>query len=101
MGFAIDELMLKETFREWARVGNGSYFDATNADELSESIQKAIEVPYEVLNSNGDVVATGVLNGAPVSVPAGTYTVNVSVSPARTIDNVVIDPETEKEITLE
>ena len=27
VGFAIDELMLKETFREWARVGNGSYFD--------------------------------------------------------------------------
>ena len=101
VGFAIDELMLKETFREWARVGNGSYFDATNADELSRSIQKAIEVPYEVMDSNGEAVATGVINGEPVSVPAGTYSVKVQVSPARTIDDVVIEPEIEKEISLE
>ena len=82
VGFAIDELMLKETFREWARVGNGSYFDASDEEELAASIQNAIDVPYEVLNQEGDVVATGVLNGEPVSIPAGTYNVNVMLSPS-------------------
>jgi len=101
VGFAIDELMLKETFREWAQAGNGSYFDATNAEELADSIQKAIEVPYEVLDSEDGVVATGVINGGGVSVPAGTYTVRVMVSPPRTIDDVVIEPEAEKEISLD
>jgi hypothetical protein len=101
VGFAINELMLKETFREWAQVGNGSYFDATNAEELVESILQAIEVPYEVLNQEGDVVATGVLNGDPVSVPTGTYNVNVLLSPAQKIEGVVIEPEQEKVYTLE
>jgi len=101
VGFAIDELMLKETFREWARVGNGSYFDAADADELADSIQKAIEIPYEVLNQEGDVVATGVLNGDPVSIPAGTYNINVFLSPVQNIEGVVIEPELEKVYTLE
>lgn len=101
VGFAIDELILKETFREWARVGNGSYFDAADADELAESIQKAIEIPYEVLNQEGDVVATGVLNGKPVSIPAGTYNVNVFLSPVQKIEGVVVEPELEKVYTLE
>jgi hypothetical protein len=101
VGFAIDELMLKETFREWARVGNGSYFDAADADELADSIQKAIEIPYEVLNQEGDVVATGVLNGDPVSIPAGTYNINVFLSPVQNINGVMIEPELEKVYTLE
>lgn len=53
VGFAIDEVMLKETFREWARVGNGSYFDAKNADELGRSISEAIEIPFEVIGKDG------------------------------------------------
>ncbi len=101
VGFAIDELMLKETFREWAQVGNGSYFDASDEEELAASIQKAIEVPYEVLDQEGDVVATGVLNGEPVSIPAGTYNVNVMLSPVQKIQGVVIEPELEKVYTLE
>jgi len=101
VGFAIDELMLKDTFREWARVGNGSYFDAADADELAESIQKAIEIPYEVMNQEGEVVATGVLNGNPVSIPAGTYNVNVMLNPVQKIQGVVIEPELEKVYTLE
>jgi len=101
VGFAIDELMLKETFRGWARAGNGSYFDAADADELADGIQKAIEIPYEVLNQEGDVVATGVLNGDPVSIPAGTYNINVFLSPVQKIEGVVIEPELEKVYTLE
>ena len=93
--------MLKETFREWARVGNGSYFDASDANELASSIQKAIEIPFEVLNYEGDVVATGVLNGEPVSIPAGTYNVNVFLNPVHKIEGVVIEPEIEKVYTLE
>ncbi|NJN52741.1 MAG: VWA domain-containing protein, partial [Gammaproteobacteria bacterium] len=31
VGFAIDEIGLKETFQSWAQAGNGAYFDAQNA----------------------------------------------------------------------
>lgn len=101
VGFAIDELALKETFREWANVGNGSYFDAGNAEELGKSIQKAIEIPFEVMNAENEVVATGVLNGDAVSVPAGNYSVKVLSGKTKTIENVAVEPEKEKVVNIE
>lgn len=101
VGFAIDELELKETFREWANVGNGSYFDASNAEELGKSIQKAIEIPFEVINSDSEVVATGVLNGDAVEVPPGSYSIKVLTGKASTISDVAVEPEKEKVVTFE
>ena len=46
VGFAIDELMLAETFADWARLGNGKYFDARNKDELAASLRETIAVPF-------------------------------------------------------
>ncbi len=101
VGFAIDELELKETFREWANVGNGSYFDAKNAEELGKSIQKAIEIPFEVINAENEVVATGALNGDAVEVPAGNYSIKVLSGKTTTISDVTIESEKEKVVTFE
>ena len=101
VGFAIDELMLKETFREWARVGNGSYFDANNADELGKSISKAIETPYEVIDPEGNVVATGVLNGEAVEVPPGTFDIKIISEETGKMSGIKIEPGEDKEIVFE
>ena len=37
VGLAIDELMLRETFQQWARIGHGQYLDAKNSQELLRS----------------------------------------------------------------
>lgn len=92
VGFAIDELMLQETFTEWARLGNGKYFNASDAEELAASLRESMDVPYSVINADGDVVATGTVNGPPISVNAGVYRV-VLPDAARTLDNVIVEIE--------
>jgi len=90
VGFAIDEFMLKETFREWARVGGGRYFDAQGADDLSQGITESLRLPFELLNAQGEVVAAGVVGGEAIEAPPGTYAVKVLSSPARTVSDVVV-----------
>jgi hypothetical protein len=75
VGFALDDEALKEQFEAWARLGNGQYIDATNAQELGAAITRAVQPLYNVIDSQGNVVATGQVGGAEVEVPAGTYTV--------------------------
>jgi hypothetical protein len=100
VGFAIDELMLQETFAEWARIGNGRYFNATDAEELAASLRETVEVPYAVLDSTEKVVATGTVNGAPVELDAGTYRVVTRTVPTRTLEAVTVTMERQTEATL-
>jgi hypothetical protein len=100
VGFAIDELMLQETFAEWARLGDGKYFNARNGGELVASLVESIEVPYAVVDARGTTVATGTVNGTPVELEPGTYRVVAQTSPPRTIDNVVVNIERETSATL-
>jgi hypothetical protein len=100
VGFAIDELMLQETFAEWAKLGNGKYFNAKDGKELAASLVESIEVPYAIVDARGTTVATGTVNGAPVAVEAGTYRVIAQTNPPRTIDNVVVAMERETSATL-
>jgi hypothetical protein len=72
VGFAIDELMLQETFAERARLGLGKYFNAKDGAELAASLAESIEVPYAVVDASRTTVATGTVNGAPVTVEAAT-----------------------------
>lgn len=40
-------------------------------------MEQALRVPFRVLNSAGEVVATGMVDGEPMTLPAGTYRVEV------------------------
>lgn len=100
VGFAIDEFMLKETFQKWARLGNGKYFDAANAEQLEKSIVEAVEVPYEVLDADKKIVASGVVNGEAVSLLPGEYTVRVLSSPQNSIESVVVEPKKRRTLTV-
>jgi len=98
VGFAIDELMLKETFAEWAGLGNGKYFNASDGAELAASLRESVEVPYSVLDAAGETVATGTVNGLPISVDAGTYRIVVS---GRQLGDVVVRMEEETRVDLD
>jgi hypothetical protein len=100
VGFAIDELMLQETFADWARLGNGKYFNAKDGSELAASLRESIEVPYAVVDARGATVATGTVNGASVAVEPGSYRVVAQTVPPRTLDNVVVTMENETTAAL-
>ncbi len=95
VGFAIDELMLRETFQEWARLGGGRYFDAQSADELKRSMKEAmdVKVPYEVIDPEENIVASGIVGGSPIKIRPGTYKVKVFANNEKTFDSVKIESE--------
>lgn len=89
VGFAIDELMLREDFQRWARLGNGRYFDARNGKQLAVAIRESLHIPYQVI-SNNEVIASGVANGSTINVPAGTHSVRLLSSPPRELGQITI-----------
>lgn len=90
VGFAVDEVVLKETFREWARLGNGAYFDAQDGEQLKNAMRATLRPTYQVL-ANAKVVATGTVNGDPIEVPLGNYTVRVLGTAATDIGDVLVE----------
>jgi von Willebrand factor type A domain-containing protein len=91
VGFALDDDALKKTFRHWAKLGHGSYFDATGADDLGDAIVRAVQPPFTILDADAKTVGTGIVGGGPVSVPAVTYTVEVQTDPTTTFADVVVE----------
>ena len=90
VGFAIDDAELKATFSTWAELGGGSYFDAGSAEELAKSLRTVISGPFRVLDGRGQVVAKGVIGGAEIVLPAGTYSVETIAAKPRVIDSVIV-----------
>ncbi len=97
VGFAINELALKEQFEAWARVGNGRYIEAHDKDELRAAMSQSLDVPFEVL-ADGEVVATGVVNGEAVQLLPGAYQVRVLGSGPRDLGDVTIEARTEVDL---
>lgn len=90
VGFAIDDAELKSTFQTWAELGGGSYFDARSADELQRSLRTVISGPFKVLNGKGQVVARGIIGGAEIILPAGSYRIETMGKPAQVIESVMV-----------
>lgn len=80
VGFAINELMLRESFESWAALGGGQYIDARNAAELSAGLSSAIERSFEVLDADGNRIVSGQVNGLALELPPGDYRVQISGS---------------------
>jgi hypothetical protein len=77
VGFALDDQKLAATFRRWSDLGGGAFFDAKDAAGLEKSLTAALRPGFEVVNAQGQVLASGILGGDAVSVPAGNHTVRI------------------------
>ena len=97
VGFAIDELGLKEEFESWAQLGNGRYFDAQSADDLNNAIKESLQVPYEVRQGDS-IVRTGVVDGNPIELKPGEYQIQLRTSPVRMVGTVTIESNKESEL---
>lgn len=73
VGFAIDDAELEQTFESWAAAGNGSYFSAVDADGLADAMTRAVATRFEVINAEGEAVASGLTGGDPITLPTGDY----------------------------
>lgn len=77
VGFAIDDAKLAASFRQWARLGNGAYFDARDAKALDEALTAAAQPRFELVDAKGVVVARGRVGGEPVQAMPGDYQLQV------------------------
>jgi hypothetical protein len=93
VGFAIDDPKLAATFRHWADLGNGAYFDAKDAAALSEVMADALKPSFEVLDAEGQVIAEGVVDGAAVRVPSGSFSVRIKGAKGKAVPVAVKQKE--------
>ncbi len=64
-------------FEALAEAVGASYVGTDDVAGLREAVLAALAVPYQVLALDGTVVATGLVDGDPVELPAGSYRVRV------------------------
>jgi Ca-activated chloride channel homolog len=81
IGFDIGDEAATSTLREIARVGGGNYFDAGDASALATSLQEAVKLSYRVVSDSGTTV-TGLVGGAAIQLPAGSYRVLLDIEGA-------------------
>ena len=101
VGFAIDDDELKQKFRYWAGLGEGDYFDARGADELGQSLSRAVRAPFDIYNGAGEQVASGLVGGERVELAPGTYRVSTRSRPALQNDGIVVESGQETDVVLE
>lgn len=77
VGFALDDQNLAATFRRWSDLGGGDFFDAKDAAGLEKSLAAALRPGFEVVNAQGQVIASGIVGGEAVAAPAGNHTVRI------------------------
>ena len=92
VGFALDDQQLAATFRRWSDAGGGAFFDAKDAAGLDKSLTEALRPGFEVLNAQGQVLASGIVGGEAVAVPAGKHTVRLKAR-ANAPKPVVVNPK--------
>lgn len=97
VGFHIDDAALRGSFRYWADVGGGGYFDAGSADELRAALRTLAQRPFVVADESG-VVARGYTNGDPLSLRPGEYRVSPEEGSAHAL---TIEVESERTIRVE
>ena len=95
---ADDKEKARQQFKAWAELGGGQYFDANSAEELELSLTQAVQAPtevtFEVLDSQEEIIATGLVNAKALELPAGNYKVRVLTTEPYIIDAQILAEET-------
>jgi hypothetical protein len=99
VGFALDDEKLATTFRRWSDAGGGAFFDAKDAAGLDKSLTEALRPGFEVVNAQGQVLASGIVGGEAVSAPAGNHTVRIK-GRANSAKPVTVNPKETANVAL-
>ncbi|MCA8934292.1 MAG: pre-peptidase C-terminal domain-containing protein [Rhodospirillaceae bacterium] len=100
VGFAINDAALAATFRDWAQLGGGAYFDAGDPATLLAALSDAVSPTVTVL-AGGVEVARGTVGGDAIALPAGRYDLRLDTEPPRSLDPVTIQPGGETIVTID
>ncbi len=90
VGLAIQDTGTAQMFRQWAELGGGAYFAATDSAELRRSVSNGLRTGYRVYDESGTLVHEGVVDDPASQVPAGNYRIVVNTSPPTVYEDVTI-----------
>ncbi len=90
VGLSVTDKKARRTMQAWANVGHGQYFSANDPQQLSQAVTTIVSAPFDVFDTAGARVGGGIVGGAPVSLPPGTYRVVVQSDPAVTFEAIVL-----------
>jgi hypothetical protein len=79
----------------------GAYLDAAEADGLGDALDRALRVPFAVIDAGGETAARGYVGGEPVEVPPGRYTIRVETATPYVETGVALAPGDRHEIRIE
>jgi Mg-chelatase subunit ChlD len=98
VGLGLDRKSRREVAR-LAKIGQGTYYDASDAEGLAAALKRATGAPFTVLDAAGVEIARGTVDGRPVAVPPGTYRVAL-LGAASSLDVVVIESGAQETVTV-
>src|SRR5690606_13515431 len=99
VGFALEDEKLAAAFRRWSDLGGGAFFDAKDAEGLDRSLTAALRPAFEVVDAQGQVIASGIAGGDAVPVPAGDHTVRIKGRQS-SAKSVSVKPKQTAQVTL-
>lgn len=97
VGFAIDDATLTATFEDWARLGQGRYFDAQDADALSSALLDIVQTRFHVTLPDGGLIE-GVVGGPSVQLPSGQF--NLVIDGQEQPIPITIEPDAERVVEI-
>jgi hypothetical protein len=80
IGFALADAATKRDMESVAVLTGGKFFDAKNAQALTQAIEQSLAVPYDVLDASGTRVGGGLTGQGKIDVPEGIYSVVVQAA---------------------
>jgi Mg-chelatase subunit ChlD len=89
VGLNVTDRRARQNLSRWAQAGNGVFYSANNAGDLAAAVGQALRAPFQVIDTNGKVVGSGVVGGPPVSLKPGVYHVVVLSDPQIEFDAAV------------
>ncbi|HEY0615095.1 MAG TPA: VWA domain-containing protein [Candidatus Elarobacter sp.] len=100
VGFDIANPKTRAAWNSVSTQTGGKYFDTHSAGALGDALAEAIKLPYDVLDGNKNVVATGIVDGEAARVPPGRYTVLIKRPKFPLQKPVTIESEKTATVTL-
>ena len=101
VGFAIDDRALKEEFKRWASIGNGSYFDARDQRSLDAAVKKALQVPFKVYDKQGKILAKSTVGAEPIILPEGKYKIVIESAQPVVYEGIIVHGEQHNQVLLQ
>ncbi len=100
VGFDIKEAAGRAELESIAKSTGGRYIDARNAGELLAALEQTLKLEYVAVDAAGKEAARGTVDGDPVKLAAGAYTIRVLLSPQPVELKVTVKSGAEATYTL-